>query len=95
MTKSNTLKSITVAFAVAIACVAQASAAEPTMQGKTPAQAAVSRGFGNVHRASGAEAEHRSGQVLNGYDYEGHARGQAGQERDLWGHWGDYYGPML
>jgi hypothetical protein len=84
MTKSNTLKSAALALALAIACVAQASAAERTMQEKMPAQAAV------VHTAGGAKAR-----VLNGYDYEGHAWSQRGQERDSWGHSGDYYGPML
>jgi hypothetical protein len=84
MTKSNTLKSAALAFALAIACVAQASAAEPTTQEKMPAQAAV------VHTAGSAQAR-----VLNGYDYEGHAWSQRGQERDPWGHRGDYYGPML
>ena len=95
MTKSNTLKSTAVAFALAIACIAQASAAEPTMQEKTPAQAAVFKGFGGVQTASGATAVHRIDRVLNGYDYEGHAWGQRGHGWDTWGHWGDYYGPML
>lgn len=84
MTKSNTLKSTAVAFALAIAFVAQASAAEPTMQEKMAAQAAV------VRTASGAKAR-----VLDSYDYKGNAWGQRGQERDPWGHRGDYYGPML
>jgi hypothetical protein len=84
MTRSNSLKSAALAFALAIACVAQASAAEPTTQEKMPAQAAV------VHAAVGAQAR-----VLNGYDYEGHTWSQRCQERDPWGHRGDYYGPML
>lgn len=82
MIRSNTLKSTAVALALAVACIAQASAAEPTIQEKMPAQT-----------VSGAKAVHRG--VLNGYDNEGHASGQRGQERDPWGHWGDYYGPML
>lgn len=84
MTRSNTLKSIAIAFALAIACIAQASAAEPTTQEKMPAQA-----------ASSGEAAHRG--VLNGYDNKGHAGSQrdAWGQQDIWGHWGDYYGPML
>jgi hypothetical protein len=78
MTRSSSLKSIAAAFVLAIACIAQASAVEPTMQKKMPAQA-----------ASSAEAAHRG--VPDVYDHKGHAWGQ----RDPWGHWGDYYGPML
>jgi hypothetical protein len=55
---------------------------------------ARSSAFGGDRVLAGANVD-RSDRVLHSRERGRHAWVQRGNERDLWGHWGAYYGPMI